>query len=393
MTEVEVVVVTGPDLVADLDLLETLTAGTATALGVAGRLVVAGSAAELAALVAATPPPLVVLPGPTPTARAVITATPEVVWYDPTVQPVVPGAVHLQGRGIWGLAWAIRHAVHRRRTPATRLAYGSQADQWGDLRLPTPRESVPGTSREPRPPAVAVLLHGGFWRSVWGADLMDALAVDLTARGYASWNVEYRRPDRHGWDATTADVAAAVAALTGIADRGALDLGRVVVLGHSAGGQLALRAAADLAAADLAAAERGGSSGRRGAVAASPRVAVAVSLAGVVDLVEGERRQLGEGAVAAALGGTPETTPRRYATSDPLARLPLGVPTVLVQGTADSLDLVDSNRRYAAAARAAGDDLTHLELPGDHFDVIDPGSTIWQATLAEVDRRIDRLGS
>ncbi|MEU8336091.1 alpha/beta hydrolase [Micromonospora tulbaghiae] len=359
-------VLVGPGLVADAALLASSTAATCAELDVTGRVVTAGSADEMRSLLAATEQPVVALPGPTPAARALIDAQPSgVVWYDLTVEPPVPGAVHLAGRGLWGLAWAIRHAVHRLRAPAGRIAYGPDPDQWGDLRLPSALDTGPAP--------VAVLLHGGFWRSIWGADLMDALAVDLTRRGYASWNLEYRRPDRHGWDATTQDVEAGLVALRELARDRPLDLDRIVVLGHSAGGQLALRAAADLA---------GRTSG--------PRVALAVSLAGVLDLTEGERRYLGDGAVAAALGGSPATAPRRYAESDPMRRLPTRVPTLLVQGTEDSLDLVDANRRYAVAAAGAGDDVRHLEQPGDHFAVIDPASVIWQDTMTAVDARLGR---
>ncbi|MFD2350938.1 alpha/beta hydrolase [Nonomuraea ferruginea] len=84
------------------------------------------------------------------------------------------------------------------------------------------------------PSPVVVLVHGGYWRSVWAADLMEALCADLTARGFAVWNLEYRRPDLHGWDATTADVAAGMEALTRL--DAPLDLGRLAVAGHSAGG-------------------------------------------------------------------------------------------------------------------------------------------------------------
>nr|WP_221475557.1 alpha/beta hydrolase [Sphaerisporangium rubeum] len=213
-----------------------------------------------------------------------------------------------------------------------------------------------------------MLVHGGFWRSVWGADLMDAPAVDLTARGYATWNVEYRRPDHHGWQATTADVAAGLAALHDLAttDR-RIDPRRVAVAGHSAGGQLALRLAADTGPSGLA---------------------FAVSLAGVVDLREGDRRRMGAGAVAAALGGSHEDVPWVYAAADPLSRLPLGVPHLVVQGRDDDLDLVDMARRYTAAARAAGDHVIHLEHPGDHFAVIDPATPIWAATVEELARHL-----
>ncbi|MGC4903746.1 alpha/beta hydrolase fold domain-containing protein [Micromonospora echinospora] len=353
-------VVVGPGLVADAELLASLVATSCAELDVTGEVVTAASADELRSLLAAAQGPAVVLPGPTPPARALIGAQPpHAVWYDLTVETPAPGAVHLAGRGLWGVTWAIRHAVHRFRAPADRIAYGPDPEQWGDLRLP----STPPTGPAP----VAVLLHGGFWRSIWGADLMDALAVDLAARGWASWNLEYRRPDRHGWDATTQDVEAGIAVLRDLATDRPLDLDRIVVFGHSAGGQLALRAAADLAT------RTGG-----------PRVALAVSLAGVLDLTEGDRRFLGDGAISAALGGSPATVPRRYAESDPMLRLPVGVPTLLVQGTADSLDLVDANRRYAVAAADAGDDIRHLERPGDHFAVIDPGADIWHATMTAI---------
>ncbi|MFD6637573.1 alpha/beta hydrolase [Micromonospora chalcea] len=353
-------VVVGPGLVADTELLASLVATSCAELDVTGEVVTAASADEMRSLLAAPDQPVVVLPGPTPAARALIGAQPpHAVWYDLTVETAVPGAVHLAGRGLWGVAWAIRHAVHHFRAPADRIAYGPDPEQWGDLRLP----SAPRTGPAP----VAVLLHGGFWRSVWGADLMDALAVDLAARGWASWNLEYRRPDRHGWDATTQDVEAGLTGLRDLAADRPLDLDRIVVFGHSAGGQLALRAAADLAT------RTGG-----------PRVALAVSLAGVLDLTEGDRRFLGDGAISAALGGSPATVPRRYAESDPMLRLPVGVPTLLVQGAADSLDLVDANRRYAVAAADAGDDIRLLEQPGDHFAVIDPGADIWHATMTAI---------
>ncbi|WP_061293347.1 alpha/beta hydrolase [Herbidospora cretacea] len=335
-----------PGLTADPDLVRHIAETEFRHLGVEGRVVTGlGKTLEETgdAVVAVGPP----VPHPAP-----------VVWYDPADTgpvEVSPGSVHLYGRGLWGLTWAIRHAFHRLRHPAERIAYGPGDEQWGELRLP-PRH-------DGGPPPVAVLIHGGYWRSIWAADLMDALAVDLAGRGYAAWNLEYRRPDRHGWQATVADVEAGLDRLTGL---DALDLGRVVVLGHSAGGQLALRAAAD----DRA------------------RVAVAVSLAGVLDLTEGERRRVGTGAVAHALGGPSAEIPGVYAAADPLSRLPLGVRQVVAVGADDDLDLLDFSRRYAAKAHAAGDDVTLVERPGGHFAVIDPASEIWAATMDEVDRAI-----
>ncbi|WP_326554299.1 alpha/beta hydrolase [Micromonospora sp. NBC_01813] len=399
MTVDSVLVVAGPGLDVDPQLLHGLVVGEAAGLGVTGDFVAAADAGQVRQLLhgLGVGSAVVLLPGPDPAVRSLLTAggdwAARTVHYDPEVtgpQPTDPAAVHLYGRGVWGLAWAIRHAVHRLRRPALRVAYGPDPEQWGELRLPPAAgDRVP----------VAVLLHGGFWRSIWAADLMDALAIDLADRGFAAWNLEYRRPDRHGWPATTADVATGLAVLANLPEltgdavpAGSLDLDRVAVFGHSAGGQLALRLAADTAAAAASAASGGavGGAGVSGAGGGGVGVALAVSLAGVLDLTEGERRQVGTGAVAAALGGGRDQIPQVYAASDPLARLPIGVPQLIVQGAGDDLDLIDFNRRYVAAARAAGEDPGWLEQPGDHFSVIDPAAPIWSATMTEVDRRLGR---
>lgn len=373
MDEAGVRVVTGPGLVADPELLREIVEPEFRALRVTGRVVAAADPDQLRSLLAEAGEDrrvaVVALPGPVPAARQLAQApgphADRTVWYDPErTGPlgVAAGGGHLAGRGLGGLVYAVRHAVHRLRHPARRVGYGTNPDQWAELRVPA-READPAQAADPVP--VAVLVHGGFWRSIWGADLMDALAIDLAGRGFAAWNLEYRRPDRHGWAATTADLVDGLAALATVTGDPPLDPARVAVLGHSAGGQLALRAAAD-----------------------SGRMALAVSLAGVLDLAEAERRWLGNGAVAAALGGTAADLPGVYAAADPLARLPLGVPQLVVQGRDDDLDLVDISRRYARAARAAGDDVTYLEQPGDHFAVIDPTSAIWRATADELARRL-----
>ncbi|MCO8274067.1 alpha/beta hydrolase [Actinoplanes sp. TRM 88003] len=334
----DVLLVLGPDLVADRGLLTSLAGSTAWDLDVGLKVVSAATAAELAA----HDGPAVVVGAD----RALIAAGPaNTVFYDLTTAAEPVSQLHLHGRGVWGLAWAIKHAVHRLREPATRIAYGEHPEQWADERIPT------GAADAPSVAPVGILVHGGFWRSNWAADLMDALAIDLTARGWTSWNLEYRRPDRNGWDATTDDLR------NGVAEARERHPGAPIVLfGHSAGGQLALRLAAD-----------------------DPGLALAVSLAGVLDLGEGQRRFLGEGAITTALGGGPDDVPDVYAASDPMARLPLASPALLVQGSGDSLDLVDINRRFAAASG-----ITLLEQAGDHFDVIAPGSAIWAATMAAV---------
>ncbi|MEO3870130.1 alpha/beta hydrolase [Nonomuraea sp. B12E4] len=375
----EVLVVAGPGVVADPGLLAEVAEREFAALGVRGELVHARDPAHLRSLVIGG---TVVLPGPSAEARDLIgRPLGPVVWVDIERADGVTtgeGATHLHGRGVGGLAWGIRHAVHRTRHPSRRVSYGPSPEQWGDLYVPA------GAAHAP----VVALVHGGYWRSIWAADIMEPLCADLLGRGLAVWNLEYRRPDLHGWHATTTDVAAGLAALATPALQDAatggeaapgggagafggdspLDLRRVVVAGHSAGAQLALRAVADGA-----------------------RVALAVSLAGVLDLVEGDRRWVSSGAVAAALGrrSTQEADPGEetagvYAGASPLLRLPLGRRQLIVQGAADDLDLVDFSRRYARAAQEAGDDAEYLEMPGDHFAVITPSAPIWQATARAI---------
>jgi acetyl esterase/lipase len=263
--------------------------------------------------------------------------------------------------------------------PMQEHGYGSHPEQFGQLRTP-PAGSAPVP--------VVVLVHGGYWRSRWRLDLMEPLAADLARRGIASWNIEYRRPDGHGWDATTADVEAAVRHLDRLAGRYPVDLARVILVGHSAGGQLAVRVAADLLAdavlADAVLADAvPADSVLADSVPANAgvvRPAVVVSLAGVLDLAEAQRRGLSDGAVAAALGRSAVELPDVYAAASPLQRLPLGIPQVIVTARDDSAVPNDLSDRYVAAARAAGDPVTAVHGDGDHFTLIDPASRLWADT-------------
>jgi len=232
-----------------------------------------------------------------------------------------------------------------------------------------------------------VLLHGGFWKALYTKSLMTPLAADVIDRGWAAWNLEYRRVGgvpRGGWPETFEDVGAGIDHLATAARSFPLDLGRVVAVGHSAGGHLALWAAGRgrLPPGAPGAAEPGGSPG-----VAVVRVHGAVGLAPVSDLVEADRMGLGGGAVAKLMGGSPERHPDRYALADPARLLPLGVPQVLVHGDADGAVPVALSRHYVEQARAAGDDATLVELAGvNHMELIDPASAAWSATLLHLRR-------
>jgi len=214
---------------------------------------------------------------------------------------------------------------------------------------------------------------------------MHPLCRDLAGRGWAAWNLEYRRLgplSGGGWPATFDDVTAGVdhlaelagapAATAGAPVAGApLDLSRVVAIGHSAGGHLAAWAAA-----------RPGLPG--GAPGAAPRVPVtaAVAQAGVVDLRLAWELRLSGGVVGRLLGGAPEQRPERYNLASPAARVPLGVPLLLTHGGRDDIVPPVISERFLAAAREAGDACElHLEPDEDHFGHIDPANPLWTAVV------------
>lgn len=222
---------------------------------------------------------------------------------------------------------------------------------------------------------MVVLIHGGFWRDRWDRTLMTPLARDLAGRGIAAWNIEYRRVGQAGggWPGTFADVAAAIDHIGGLPG---VDPVRAVSVGHSAGGHLALWAAARhrLPA---------------GAPGSNPQVRLraGISQAGVVDLTATYAAGLGNGAAAELMGGGPDAFPERYAAASPTLLLPLSVAQLLVHGDRDDAAPIEQSRSYRNAARAAGDDVELVEVAGaDHFDVIDPDQSGWQAVVTRLDR-------
>jgi len=257
-------------------------------------------------------------------------------------------------------------AVHGR----LRLAYGDEPCQYGDFYVPEDGKRHP----------VVILIHGGFWRAAYELSLMTKLAEDLVIRGIAVWNIEYRRVGNSGggWPGTLLDVARANDYLRTIADDHDLDLARVVAVGHSAGGHLALWLGARNKLTT-------GSEPTNNDIRLS--LCGVVSLAGAMDLEHVWQLGLGNDAVVELLDGSPEEVPERYAMASPLEHLPLGIEQVLLHGTEDDRVPLIVSQEYADKARRSGDTVKLIKLVGgDHFVVIDPASTAWNRTVEEIKR-------
>ena len=252
-------------------------------------------------------------------------------------------------------------------TGPQRFAYGQETSQIGELTLPT---------GDPKP-GLVVIIHGGFWRSSYDLDLGRPLAADLAERGYAVWNLEYRRVgDDGGWPATMADVAAGFDYVRELP--GDLDVDRVVVIGHSAGGQLAGWLAGRPQLAD-------------GEVGANPAVVPVgvVAQAGVMDLVGAATNGVGGSAVPDLLGGKPDAVPDRYTIASPLAQVPVPIPVRCVHAQGDGNVPYSQSQTYVQAAKAAGADAELVTAGGDHFTLIDPTGPDW---MLVVDLLPDLLG-
>lgn len=232
--------------------------------------------------------------------------------------------------------------------------YGDEPGQEGDLYLPSTLC-----------PSVVCLLHGGFWRMPYGRDQLDPAARDLASLGFAVWNLGYRRVGAPGggFPGTLLDVDAGLDHLAAIRAEGVdLDLDRVVVAGHSAGGHLALWSAVRA---------RSGVPG----VSARIRPIAVAGLAPVCDLESAYGLSAGGGAVEAFFGGAPTDFPDEYAAASPLSLLPLGVRQFVLHGSEDDILPVHISRAYAEIARVAGDSVEFVDAPhAGHMTLIDPTS-------------------
>lgn len=229
-----------------------------------------------------------------------------------------------------------------------KIAYGDDPFQFGYLRLPKPAGPYP----------VAIVIHGGFWRAAFDLEYSGHMCAALTRAGLATWSLEYRRIGNPGggWPGTCEDILRGASHLRTLADQFLLNASRVIAIGHSAGGHLALWLAAQK----------------------KPRLRGAVSLAGVADLRRAWELKLSNTAVGEFMGGGPQDLASAYKRASPIECLPLGTPSRLLHGDHDEDVPFEISQHFAEAAVKAGDDSKLIPLPGaDHFAVIDPRTPEW----------------
>jgi acetyl esterase/lipase len=256
--------------------------------------------------------------------------------------------------------------------PDQRVAYGTDSSQYGELRVP------PG----PGPHPVAMLIHGGCFKAAY-ATLRDLSPMGdaLKEIGIATWNIEYRRLGEQGggWPGTYLDVGRAVDHLRVLAGQHALDLDRVVLVGHSAGGHLAMWAAARArlpAGSDL--------------LVPNPLpVRAVLDLAGPVDLTANIPEYEGlcrDTVITALLGGTPAAVPERYAQASAIKLLPIGVRQVLMIGEYEKFVPRSLAETYVRAATQAGDPARLIVIPNaGHFEIASPRAGTWPRVVSVID--------
>ena len=251
-----------------------------------------------------------------------------------------------------------------------RIAYGPEQLQYGELRLPAGHENVP----------VVVLIHGGCWRAQYDLKHVGLAAAALVKEGFAVWTIEYRRigDPGGGWPGTFDDVAKAVDYVRRLgAQFPVLDTTRVVLMGHSAGGQLALWAASR---------KQNETTGLFRSAIPPMSVSGVVSLAGITDLAEYSTGPGGcNQSVAPLLGGTLQQVPQRYRAVSPIERTPIGVFVRLIHGDADPIVPVAQAKSLLEKLRIAGDRAELDVIPGaGHFDLLAPKSDAWPIVLRAV---------
>ncbi len=251
------------------------------------------------------------------------------------------------------------------------IPYGALPQQFAELWLPDP----------PGPHPLVVMIHGGCWtKGVANLEIMNYAAEDLRKRGIAVWNIEYRGVDEAGggYPGTFQDVAAGLDAVRAQAATYHLRLDKVVALGHSAGGHLALWAAARV--------KLPASSVLR---AADPlKLSAIVDLAGIPNLATDTNTACGGAVITKLIGEATADRPDVYGDTSPARLVPLGAPQYVIHGASDDTVRASIGAAYAKTAKAAGDVVYVSNPPGGHVEEIAPGTPSWDATAALVMRLV-----
>lgn len=272
----------------------------------------------------------------------------------------------IYGRGERGVFWAMHFLLHCRDHPYQTIAYGTLASQLGDLMLP----------EGPGPHPVVMLIHGGFWRDAYYRDSTHGIAADLAKRGIAVWNIEYRRVGRSGggFPETHQDVLQALNFLETIAKTHPLDLNRVGVVGHSAGGYLSTWAGSI-------------PNGKLAAIMPEPQIPVAlsISLAGVTDLDEAHLHGGGEQAATHFLKEAAEQPILRQQLSIGYLTYAPGTRLILAHGTLDEyvpVELSEHTFQLLQERNAPGELLIFPNT--GHNEFVDPESEVWQNIAGKI---------
>jgi acetyl esterase/lipase len=255
----------------------------------------------------------------------------------------------------------------------TRIRYGDDPNQFVELRFPSGKGPFP----------LLFVVHGGFWRSVYDLSHVGTLCAALTSKGIITCNIEYRRIGNPGggWPGTFQDISLATQKILRTTSRDPrFDRARTVIIGHSAGGHLALW----LAGSQQISKESLLHTDRRLALDG------AISLAGVCDLRLAWKQMLGHGVVTRLMGGTPDEHPDRYDAGSPIELLPNGSRHVLVHGTDDDTVPISQPEAFVERADKLGDRSTLVKLDGiGHYELIDPGSEAWPPVFRAVQSLLD----
>ncbi|WMW49320.1 alpha/beta hydrolase [Bacillus paralicheniformis] len=247
-----------------------------------------------------------------------------------------------------------------------KISYGKHHSQYGVLRVPERKKPCP----------VVVLIHGGFWQSKYDLEENNLIAEDLTSRGHATWNIEYRRVGEEGggWKGTFNDVIDAINHLSQVKESYHLDLSNVIVMGHSAGAHLALW---------LASRTETKSDQMFNKLLVS--IKKVISLAGVTDLKkmwEFHEEKGMKSHVSALMGGSPQEVAERYKVVSPIELLPIKTDHVLIHGVKDRHVPIKLSKDYYFKATEQGSNVRLIVLPYvEHFKIIDPTSTAWNSVI------------